>query len=246
MARAELGPAVAWIGLARRAGKLAPGDQAVHYALKYHRARLVWLAEDGGQATRRKYEFWAKTEGVPVVLAGTKAELGSAAGMAPLAVLAIVDQRMAERVLDALEVAMGGLEFGREGQNSRIRTGQRVKVGQPAPDRPAAPTARGEHQKSHEHRGTGGGADGPGHHARQAATRPQASRSASPTGAAARARGSSGGAIAPRLHARPGARTVRGETASRGGKAGRGPGGPQKQRRGAGGRSDRSDRQRPR
>lgn len=241
MAKAELGPAVAWIGLARRAGKLAPGDQAVHLALKYHRARLVWLAEDGGQATRRKYEFWAKTEGVPVVRAGTKVELGSAAGMAPLAVLAIEDRRMAERVLDALEVAMGGLEFGREGQNPRIRTGQRVEVGQPAPDRPAAPTARGKHQKSHEHRGTGGGADGSGHHARQAATRPQASRSASPTGASARARsrGSSGGATAPRPHTRPGVRAGRGETASGGSQAGRASRGPQKQRRAAGGHSDR-------
>lgn len=180
-----------WIGLARRAGRLAPGDREVARALTHHRVRLLWLAEDSGMATRRKYGFWAANLGVPVVLRGTKAELGRAAGMRPLAVLAILDARIAERILQVVDVTVGGWEFGRKRQDSGLRAGEGVETRQPAADRPPAPAARREHQKSHEHRGAGGGSDRSGHHARQVAPRSQ-TRQSGPDQRAAASRSASG------------------------------------------------------
>lgn len=83
------------IGLARRAGKLAVGEALVAELVAAGKARAIFLAEDAGEATRRK--VMRHDARVPVfVLPCTKAVLGGAVGFAGCAVCAMQDIGMAQ------------------------------------------------------------------------------------------------------------------------------------------------------
>ncbi len=166
----------AWLnllGLSRRAGKLAPGENQVTLAIKRHQAVLVIIAEDAGASVYRKYHLWTQDLGIPLVQLGTKVALGHAIGMGPHAVLAILDQEFGGRILEEMRKSSGGiiLDRKRERQDSGIRTSQRAETRQSAPDRPVASATGRKHQKPHEHGRAGGGPDGPRHHGGQVAPR---------------------------------------------------------------------------
>jgi ribosomal protein L7Ae-like RNA K-turn-binding protein len=180
-----------WLGLARKAGKLAPGSHQVEMALKDETVALIVVAEDAGASVYRKYHLWAQDLKVPILRAGTKVELGSAIGMGPHAILAILDVALAKRVWMATGKQIGGMEFGGKGkgQNPSVRTSQGVEARQQAAHRSVTSAQSRKHQESHEHRGTGGRADRPGHHAGQATTRAEgtaASRQLEPRGGSSR------------------------------------------------------------
>ena len=83
------------IGLARRAGKLAVGEALVAELVAAGKARAIFLAEDAGEATRRK--VMRHDARVPVfVLPCTKDVLGGAVGFAGCAVCAMQDIGMAQ------------------------------------------------------------------------------------------------------------------------------------------------------
>lgn len=180
------------LGLARRAGKLAPGENQVTQAMKDETVRLLVLAEDAGPSLYRKYHLWAQDLGVPLVRIGTKIELGHAMGMGPHAVLAILDTNFAEKILLEMRKTSGGniLDRKRQGQSQGLRTGQGTQTGQSSPHRPAPSAQGGKHQKSHEHSGAGSGQNGSRHHGGKASTRTQTGAQSSPTELRA-ARGSS-------------------------------------------------------
>ena len=194
--------AAAWLnllGLARRAGKIAPGDNQVTLALQRQTAALVIIAEDAGSSVYRKYHLWAQDLRVPLVTIGSKAELGRAIGMGPHAVLAVVDENFGQRILQEMRISSGGISFDRKGQrqDQGVRTSQRTQARQSAADRPLASTESGKHQKSHEHGRAGSGENRAGHHGGKAASRTQArtqtggsARSAAADTSAAARRGS--------------------------------------------------------
>lgn len=176
------------LGLAKKAGKVAPGENQASLAMKREEARLLVLAEDAGPSLYRKYHLWAQDLGVPVVRIGSKAELGHAIGMGPHAVLAILDEKFGARILEEMRKSSGGISFDRkrQGQSQSLRTGQGTQTGQSATHRSAAPTQGRKHQKPHEHRGAGGREDSARHHGGEAAARTQAGAETR-TGAAQRA-----------------------------------------------------------
>ncbi len=186
-----------WLGLARKAGKLAPGSHQVEMALKQGQVALIVIAEDAGASVDRKYHLWAQDLKVPVVRAGSKAELGLAIGMGPHAILAILDVALAKKLWMAMGKQIGGMEFGgkRQGQNSGVRTRQGNQAGQQTSHRPLASAQGREHQESHEHGRTRGGTNGTRHHARKASARTEgsaasgsnAARGATAAGVAAKA-----------------------------------------------------------
>lgn len=182
------------LGLSRRAGKLAPGENQVTLAIKRHQAVLVIIAEDAGAAVYRKYHLWTQDLGIPLVKLGTKVALGHAIGMGPHAVLAILDQEFGGRILEEMRKSSGGiiLDRKRERQDSGIRTSQRAETRQSASDRPVASATRRKHQKPHEHGRAGGGPDSPQHHGGQVAPRATQTRAkdgGSPTRSATSADG---------------------------------------------------------
>ena len=71
-------PVLRMLGLARRAGKLAYGDELVREACFDHKTRCVFIAGDAGANAAKKAAFYADKANVPcVTLPHGKLELGS-------------------------------------------------------------------------------------------------------------------------------------------------------------------------
>lgn len=90
----------AWLGLARRAGRIAVGRVACRQALRDRRAAALVVAQDASDAAKRHWARVAPRYGVPVVLWGDMRRLARALG-APgqPGVVAILDRAMAQNFL---------------------------------------------------------------------------------------------------------------------------------------------------
>lgn len=96
-------PVLRMLGLARRAGKLAYGDELVREACFDHKTRCVFIAGDAGANAAKKAAFYADTANVPcVTLPHGKLELGSAIGKAGCAMCAVADIGMAAAAVNKL------------------------------------------------------------------------------------------------------------------------------------------------
>ena len=86
------------LGLARRAGKTAGGAFLSEQALKKGKARLVLIAEDASENTRKQFLAMSSYRKVPVLIWGTKDVLGECTGNAQFSVLAITDSSFADAI----------------------------------------------------------------------------------------------------------------------------------------------------
>ena len=86
------------LGLARRAGRVISGKEAVHKAIRQHQARLVILAEDAAERTVRQVQQAAENSHVPVAVFGDKQQIGHWTGTMNRAVIAVVDTHFALRL----------------------------------------------------------------------------------------------------------------------------------------------------
>jgi ribosomal protein L7Ae-like RNA K-turn-binding protein len=93
------------LGLGQRARSVVSGDEGVRTKLERHQARLVIVARDAAPATRRDFSLLAARYSVPCVEFGTKDELGAAVGKSPRAVLALLEDNLARRVMRLLEAS---------------------------------------------------------------------------------------------------------------------------------------------
>lgn len=96
-------PVLRMLGLARRAGKLAFGDELVREACFDHKTRCVFIAGDAGANAAKKAAFYADKANVPcVTLPHGKLELGSAIGKVGCAMCAVADIGMAAAAVNKL------------------------------------------------------------------------------------------------------------------------------------------------
>ena len=96
-------PVLRMLGLARRAGKLAYGDELVREACFDHKTRCVFIAGDAGANAAKKAAFYADKANAPcVTLPHGKLELGSAIGKAGCAMCAVADIGMAAAAVNKL------------------------------------------------------------------------------------------------------------------------------------------------
>lgn len=96
-------PVLRMLGLARRAGKLAYGDELVREACFDHKTRCVFIAGDAGANAAKKAAFYADKANVPcVTLPHGKLELGSAIGKAGCAMCVVADIGMAAAAVNKL------------------------------------------------------------------------------------------------------------------------------------------------
>lgn len=92
------------LGLSRRAGQLVMGFEQVQAWLKSSGAALLLQADDGAVDGRRKLRHLASD--LPLIMAGSRDELGSAVGRESLVHAALPSGKLAERVLrDAVRLA---------------------------------------------------------------------------------------------------------------------------------------------
>ena len=101
-------PFLGMLGLARRAGKLAFGDELVRESCTDKKARCVFVAADAGMSTAKKAAFNAGGANVPLVtLPHGKDSLGAAIGKNGCAVCAVTDIGLAAAALQKLAAAHG-------------------------------------------------------------------------------------------------------------------------------------------
>ena len=86
------------IGLATRAGKVKSGEFSTEKSVKSGRARLVIVAEDASENTRKMSENMCRYHHVSVSFFGSKEELGRAMGKEMRASLAVEDQNLAQAI----------------------------------------------------------------------------------------------------------------------------------------------------
>ena len=103
--------AMNYLGLARRGGNIALGEEPVAEACKLKKAVLVLIAADAGETTARRGRSMADSAKLPcAVLPCTKAELGFAVGRASCALAAVTDRGLARGVAQKLAAADEGFQ----------------------------------------------------------------------------------------------------------------------------------------
>ena len=96
--------ALGLLGLMRRAGKLAAGEEGVRQAARAGKAKLILLASDASSNARKRAEGFAAQGQVPLlVLQADKAELCCAAGVAGGAMFAVCDNGFAAALQKKLQ-----------------------------------------------------------------------------------------------------------------------------------------------
>ena len=103
------------LGLARRAGAVAPGTAAVRRAIQGGEARLVLLAEDASDVQMEKIRKSLRVTPIPQARLGDRTSLGAAIGLSPISAVAVTNAPLADQVLAELaSVGVSGA-LGAEG-----------------------------------------------------------------------------------------------------------------------------------
>ncbi|CAM4242487.1 L7Ae/L30e/S12e/Gadd45 family ribosomal protein [Paenibacillus tarimensis] len=90
--------ALSALGMAMRAGKLVTGDETVLKTVKQGKARLVIVAADASDNTRKKYRDKCATYDVELVEAFDRYSLGAAIGKEARVIVAIADEGFASLI----------------------------------------------------------------------------------------------------------------------------------------------------
>lgn len=94
------------LGMAARAGRIESGEFSTEKAVKSGRGRLVIVAEDASDNTKKMFTNMCKYYKVPFVVFGTKEELGHWIGKAYRASICILDEGFAKAVLKKINLNM--------------------------------------------------------------------------------------------------------------------------------------------
>ncbi|MBR0409905.1 MAG: ribosomal L7Ae/L30e/S12e/Gadd45 family protein [Eubacterium sp.] len=96
--------ALSMIGLASRAGAVKSGEFSVEKAVKSGRGKLVLVASDASDNTKKMVMDMCRFYKVPIRIFGTKEELGRWSGKAYRASICILDEGFAKSVINSMEV----------------------------------------------------------------------------------------------------------------------------------------------
>lgn len=91
------------LGLTQRSGKLASGEFMVEKAVKEGRARLVLLAGDASENTKKKFYNMGAFYQVPVMELSDKEKLGHSIGRSERSSLALLDDGFAKAIKKELD-----------------------------------------------------------------------------------------------------------------------------------------------
>ena len=92
-----------FLGLATRAGKIVSGDDSTLLELKRGNVKLVIVAEDASDNTKKLFKDKSSYRNVPYVYFSSKLQLGYAIGNGPRAALGVKDINFANKILELME-----------------------------------------------------------------------------------------------------------------------------------------------
>lgn len=91
---------ISLISLAMKAGKIKSGEFAVLDAIVSEKSRLIIVAEDAAENTKKKYQDKASYRNIPLEIFSAKSQLGKAIGKDETAAVAIMDEGFAKALLE--------------------------------------------------------------------------------------------------------------------------------------------------
>jgi ribosomal protein L7Ae-like RNA K-turn-binding protein len=97
-----------FIGLARRAGKVVLGSEAIEDAIRSKKALLVIVAADAAKGTAKRLMDKCKSYNVPCMVFGTKQSLGKITGVGEAAGVAVTHSSFANELIRMSEEFYGG------------------------------------------------------------------------------------------------------------------------------------------
>lgn len=128
------------LGLARRGGNLAVGEEPVAEACAMKKARAVFLASDAGDTISRRALRMTETGGMPLVhTPWTKAEMGDCLGRASCALCALTDQGLAAAAITKLaqrDESLSELARSMTEKNERMKSRAKKKPNPKAGTKP--------------------------------------------------------------------------------------------------------------
>lgn len=93
---------ISLLGLAQKAGKLASGEVQVEKAVKTGKAKLLLIADDSSEATKKGYKDMAVYYQVSFYEILSKQELGECIGKMKRAAVAVVDTGFSKALMRLL------------------------------------------------------------------------------------------------------------------------------------------------
>lgn len=91
------------LGLARRAGKISFGTESAKETIEKNKAKLVIVAEDCSDRTKKNFELVCRNENVPIKIFGTIESLSKSIGQNNKAVIVIKDENFAKELLKKID-----------------------------------------------------------------------------------------------------------------------------------------------
>ena len=91
------------IGLARRAGKINFGTESSIEIIKNRKAKLVIVAEDAADRTKKNIKIECEKSNVAFRIYGTIEELSNAIGQNNKAIIAIKDENFAKEIIKKID-----------------------------------------------------------------------------------------------------------------------------------------------
>lgn len=95
---------MALLGLAQKAGKVASGELQVEHAVRTGKARVILIATDASDNTKKNYRDLAAYHEVACHEVLSKDEFGHATGKPPRAAIAITDPGFGKAIRETLQV----------------------------------------------------------------------------------------------------------------------------------------------
>lgn len=95
--------AVAMLGLAAKAGKVFSGEFSTERAVKDGKAKLVIVAEDASDNTKKLFKNMCTYYRVPIYFLCSKSELGHSIGKEFRASVAVTDGNLADSIVKKIE-----------------------------------------------------------------------------------------------------------------------------------------------
>lgn len=105
--------ALGTIGLALRSGNVVSGEFLTEKSIREHKAKLVIVAGDASDNTKKKFRNACKYHRVPLSFFSDKGTLGSALGKENRASLAILDEGFAKSITKNSILCMEEFEYGK-------------------------------------------------------------------------------------------------------------------------------------
>lgn len=88
------------LGLAMRAGKLAPGEGRAEESVRSKKGKLLILASDASDNTRKRFQDKCVYYSIPLVMPMNRYELGACLGREFAVSIAVEDDGFAKRLLE--------------------------------------------------------------------------------------------------------------------------------------------------